>query len=111
MIPTADQIIEEVRALPEAERKKLFELIEIEKSKENNHGDDLREENEKFRRALQWIDEHREEYDGQFVVLEGDVLVAHGADAKALYAQARAKGIKTPFVKRVRAKILPFGGW
>jgi hypothetical protein len=60
---------------------------------------------------LQWIEEHKEEYDGQFVLLEGDVLIAHGTDPKKLYQTARAKGIEIPFVKRVKAKDLPFGGW
>jgi hypothetical protein len=111
MIQTVDQIIEEVRALPEAERKKLFELIEIEKSKENGQGDDLRERNEKFRLAQKWIEEHKEEFDGQFVLLEGDRLIAHGTNPKLLYDTARANGIEIPFVKRITAKDLPFGGW
>jgi len=111
MTPTAEQLIENVRTLPKQEREKFFALLEAEKSKEAENGKYSESEDEKFRRALQWIDKHREEYDGQLVVLEGDVLIAHGTDAKALYAEARAKGIKTPFVKRIRAKILPFGGW
>jgi hypothetical protein len=111
MIQTAEQLIENFRTLPEPEREKFFELIEAEKGEKTVNGNDLEQRNEKFRRALKWIDQHRVEFDGQFVLLEGDELIAHGMDAKALYAEARGRGIKTPFVERVRAKVLPFGGW
>ncbi len=111
MTPTAEQLIENVRTLPKTEREKIFELIEAEKIKEISNGNDEGQKNKKFQRALQWIDKHRQEFDGQFVVLDGDKLIAHGNDAKSLYDEARAKGIRSPFVKRIRAKILPFGGW
>jgi hypothetical protein len=67
--------------------------------------------NEKFSLALKWVDEHREEFDGEFVVLDGDELIAHGTDSKTVYDNARARGYKSPFLKRVKAKVLPFGGW
>lgn len=111
MIQTAEQLIESFRALPKPEREKFFELIEAEKGEETVNGSDLEQRNEKFRRALKWIEENKEEYDGQFVLLEGDELIAHGTDAKALYAEARARGIETPLMHLVKAKILPFGGW
>jgi hypothetical protein len=115
MIQTAEQLIENVRALPLSEKEKFFSLAEAEKLKilsEREAKDlELKEKNKKFQLALQWIEEHKEEYDGQFVLLDGDKLLAHGTDAKALYAEARAGGIKTPLVHRVKAEILPFGGW
>lgn len=116
MATNLEQIKKSIQQLPLAERENLkawlnngdsVEITEEEKAKRA----ELAREEEKFRRALKWIDEHREEYDGQFVVLDGDKLIAHGTDAEALYAEARAKGIQTPFVKRIKAKILPFGGW
>lgn len=67
----------------------------------------MQERNEKFHRAQRWIEEHKEEYDGQFVVLDGDKFVAYGTDSKAVYEEARAKGYKSPFLKRVKAKELP----
>lgn len=111
MIQTANQLIENFRTLPEPEREKFFELIEAEKNKEIVNGSDLKQRNEKFCRALQWIEENKEEYDGQFVLLEGDRLIAHGTNPKNLYETARANGIEIPFVKRIKAKDLPFGGW
>lgn len=111
MIQTAEQIIENVRALPETEREKLFELIEAEKTKENRQNEDWREKERKFQLALKWIDEHRKEFDGKYVVLDGDKLIAFGDDSKTVYEEARAKGYKSPFLKRIKAEILPFGGW
>ncbi len=111
MMQTAEQVIETVRTLPKTEREKFFELIESEKYKDIETSDGLKKKNEKFRQALQWIDEHKEEFDGQFVVLDGDQLIAHGTDSKTVYDEARAKGYNSPFLKRVKAKVLPFGGW
>lgn len=111
MATNLEQIKENIAQLPPVEFKNLKEWINDGEPISQN-GDSQRDaDEEKFKRALEWIDEHREEYDGQLVVLEGDKLIAHGTDAKALYAAARARGIKSPFVERVRAKVLPFGGW
>ena len=111
MTPTAEQLIETVRALPGSEKKKFFEMIEAEKTREIDKAKNFRDRNEKFRPALQWIAEHKEEYDGLFVLLDGDQLIAHGKDPKPLYSKARAEGIEIPFVKIIKAKELPFGGW
>jgi hypothetical protein len=115
MIQTTEQIIESLRALPLSEKKKVFDLVEEEKlkilSEQEAKNIELEMKNERFRRALQWIEEHKEEFDGKFVVLDGDKLVACGTDSKTVYDEARAKGYKSPFLTRVKAKTLPFGGW
>ena len=111
MISTAEEIIENIRLLPKIERDKVFKLVEAEKRQESKNGDELKLRNEKFQLALKWIDEHRKEYDGKFVVLDGDKLVAWGTDSKTVYAEARAKGYDSPFLKRIKAEVLPFGGW
>ena len=44
---------------------------------------------------------HREtlrQFAGQWVVLEGEVIVAHGKDPAWVVAVARARGINTPYV-------------
>lgn len=112
MMQTAEQILETVRTLPKPERDKFFELLEAEKNGKIINRDALKKRNEKFRRALQWIEEHKAEYDGKFVVLDGDELIACGDDSKAVYEEARTKGYKSPLLKRVKNKEdLPFGGW
>jgi Family of unknown function (DUF5678) len=111
MILTAEEVIENVRSLPKFEREKFFKLVESERNQSKNNNEDLERKNEKFRLALKWIEEHKEEFDGKFVVLDGDKLVAHGTDSKTVCNEARAKGFQSPFLARVKAKVLPFGGW
>lgn len=115
MTPTIEQAIEIIQQLPPPEREKLRDWIDEEKQKEltetSEKKAELERKNEKFKRALQWIEEHKAEYDGKFVVLDGDKLVACGDDSKTIYDEARAKGYKSPFLTRVKAKTLPFGGW
>lgn len=114
MTPTIEQAIEIIRQLPPPEQAKVRDWIDVENQKnsvEESKSEKLRRENEKFRCALKWIEKNKEEFDGQFVVLDGDKLIAHGTDSKAVYDEARVKGYKSPFLKRVKAKVLPFGGW
>ncbi len=56
----------------------------------------------RFRKAMKWIDEHRAEYLGQWVVLVGDQLISHGFDGHQVGDQAKAAGIETPFMVLVR---------
>ena len=59
-----------------------------------------------------WIKDHASEYVDQWVVVEGDRLVSHGMDAKAVCDQARAAGVTSPFLTHVSMPDdLPWGGW
>lgn len=116
MMQTAEQIIESVRALPLSEKEKFFDLAEEEKLKVLTEKEakniELEMKNERFRLSMQWIQENREEFDGQWVALDGENLLAHGADGKKVHAEAQAKGVKTPLMHRVSVKeTQPFGGW
>lgn len=63
-------------------------------------------------RETEWLRQHRHEYAGQYVALEGDRLVASGTDGRAVIRQAREAGVKSPFTTRIEAPDdLPFGGW
>ncbi|GEM_PF-5779556 len=46
---------------------------------------------------LRWIGQHRDEYKGEWVALDGDRLLAHGTDGDNVFAAARAQ-VKTPFL-------------
>ena len=52
-------------------------------------------------REMQWLHDHAREYIGQWVALDGDRLIAHGPDAKAVFAAARADGVYLPFVDSI----------
>lgn len=60
-------------------------------------------------RELEWIETHADQLRrlaGEWVVLEGEDLIAHGKSASRVLASARRKGIKVPFVFYVE---LPYG--
>ena len=55
-------------------------------------------------REREWVLANREQYRGQWVVLDGDRLVGHTPDPEAvnaIYDQARAEGVRSPFVKLI----------
>ena len=60
-----------------------------------------RERTEKFNRALRWIEEHRAEYLGQWVCLDGDRLISYGKDAQKVYEEAKRAGIEIPFIEHI----------
>lgn len=47
--------------------------------------------------SMTWIRQHREEYGGQWVLLDGDRLIAAGNDILALKAAKEADGTRSPF--------------
>ena len=98
MTPTVENAIEIIRQLPPPEREKVRDWIDEENQKEQTETEakkaELERKNEKFKRALQWIEEHKEEYDGQFVFLEGDELIAHGTNPKTFTKRREAKELK-----------------
>jgi hypothetical protein len=66
-------------------------------------------------RERRWRESHAGELrrlQGQWVVVEGEDLIAHGPDAREVVAAARAKGVKLPylfFVEPLPEGVLRFG--
>lgn len=117
MIMNLEQIKESIQQLPPVERENLKEWLNNGKTEKTDQEEkanrtQLAEEQELFRQSLDWIQKHREEYDGQWVALYGSKLLAHGTDGKAVHAEAKTKTDKTPLMHRVSVKeLMPFGGW
>lgn len=64
------------------------------------------------RDELRWLATEAGPYAGEWVVLDGPRLVAHGAKLAGVIAAAAAAGIGEPFFARVpRETDVPFGGW
>lgn len=60
-------------------------------------------------RALEWMRQHRKEYGGQWVALDGDRLLAAGANAPEVYAAAIAAGVAVPMIDYLEpVDALPF---
>lgn len=48
--------------------------------------------------SMNWLSRHRAEYGGQWVALDGDRLIAHGPNAKEVFALAKADGAHLPLI-------------
>ena len=63
-------------------------------------------------RRLEWLKLHREEFAGQYVALDGEVLVGHGATIREAHQQAKEKGVENPFLVRLTSESeVLFAGW
>ncbi|MCX6603463.1 MAG: DUF104 domain-containing protein [Acidobacteria bacterium] len=61
---------------------------------------------------LRWLKENGSQFLDQWVALDGDRLVSHGRNAKAVYDEARAAGLMCPYLTQVTAPDEhPWGGW
>ena len=93
---TCDQVIEVIPSWPPEDRAKLREALDAAESR-NAKTDELRA---KAREASlrdysienRWLEEHRDEYAGQWVALKGDQLIHHSSNAKEVFAAADAIG-------------------
>ena len=63
-------------------------------------------------RELNWLEEHRREYLGQWVILDKGELIVSGSNPTALVERARAAGSLRPLVIHVNDESEPAtGGW
>jgi len=60
----------------------------------------------------EWLKQHRAEYAGSWIALDGAHLVAQGSSARQVLDAARAEGCVLPLVVHIPSEPpLPFGGW
>jgi hypothetical protein len=101
---TLEQIIDEARALSPSEKRQLRQALDR----------DLEQSAPVQSRATEsaWVDQHRDEYLGQWVAVEGDKLIADGTNPRQVYLSARGAGVSVPFVVPVHKREDAFmGGW
>jgi|HubBroStandDraft_4_1064222.scaffolds.fasta_scaffold578571_1 predicted DNA-binding antitoxin AbrB/MazE fold protein len=48
-----------------------------------------------------WLAAHEHEYAGKWVALDGDILLSHGPDARAVRDEARRRGVYLPLLVHV----------
>jgi hypothetical protein len=110
---TANEVIETIKTLPIREKAKVYEWLDEEK-RESVQNPQLRETSkeqfERFRKAQEWVLKNREKYRNQWVCLEDDRLIAHGADALEVHRQAKEAGIETPYLEQI-VEEEDWGGW
>lgn len=60
-----------------------------------------------YSRANEWLEKHRDEYDGQWVALDGDNLIAAGFDGKEVTQTVRQLGINGAYLVFVEGSNRP----
>jgi len=113
---TLEKVLEEAKALSPDEQRQLRELLAEEAVKAQHAEQETpgipSREVAKFKQEMRWLAEHREEFAGQWVALDGDRLISSGPNAREVYQAARQAGVAVPLLVRVEpADQLPFGGW
>lgn len=58
-------------------------------------------------REYSWLEQHRDEYDGKYVALDGDKLIAAGDAAKEVATKARELGIQGALIVYVEGSEQP----
>jgi len=93
---TFEQVLSQVKALPPEDVDKLREYLGVKAGK-----DDAVEAARELARAAskrdlsgehQWLEEHGQEYVGQWVALKGNQLISHGSRGKDVHEAAAAAG-------------------
>jgi len=110
-----EQVLEVVKALPMIDKRRLQHWL-IEDARAQSCARDNGETKPAYprEREMRWFadEQNRAKYGGQWVALDGDQLLSHGEDLRQVYAEARAKGVESPFTGYVDPlDALPFGGW
>ena len=104
-----EAIIDRVRRLPPAKQEEVLRFADV----LHHHTTARMAPSRDRRHEMEWIKENRAKYADQWVVVEGDRLIAADTDALKAFAAAKAAGIEVPFLVHVLPEDpLPFiPGW
>lgn len=115
---TVENILAQVNQLPASERAELIAALqqrrEIPPQNSQFPPDRIISVNEPYidrTREYEWMKQHEREYIRQWVALKGDQLIAHGPEAKAVFAKARELGINDAIVYLVVDPDIPYMGF
>jgi Family of unknown function (DUF5678) len=99
---TAETLFNQIQSLPLGEKLKLRALLDSQLKRRVESTDEV-----KFVEPIrlpdpqpsqQWMQQHSQEYGGEWVALDGDRLIAHGENAAEVFAAADADGSYLPLV-------------
>lgn len=98
-----DDVIARLRLLPEDRQAEVLRFIERVEA-ESREAPRTQGESCRLKASMLWISEHRTEFAGRWVSLDGDRLVASGDDAKTVFDAAREAGVAVPFLEQVESE-------
>ena len=108
-----ESLLKQIEQLPRDEQLRLAQLIQ-ERQPASNQAPSERPRALPVpddKRERQWVKEHKHEYPGQWVALDGDRLIAASFDQMEVLEAARADGAYLPLIIRVPSPDdLPFMG-
>ncbi len=89
-------------------REKALALINSYEKKETERSHEIA----KWIEEQRWLKDHRKEYGGRWVALNGYSLISSSSNPREVFEEARKSGIKLPLIVRVEPlDELPFAGW
>jgi hypothetical protein len=97
---TVETILAQIAQLPVEERRKLRQLLEQQEQRAKPPLDKRvpARPAPDSTREMKWLREHRREYIGQWIALDGNRLIAHDTDHQKVYAAAKADGAYLPLI-------------
>ena len=100
-----EAILDKVRRLPPAKQEEVLRFADG-----LEHRSPVRMVPSRDRsREMEWLKENRAKYADQWVVVEGDRLIAADADGHKAFVAAKAAGIEVPLLIHVLSEVpLPF---
>ncbi len=113
---TFQEVLQQAKTLPLDEQLTLAEVLlaqqKLDRSQNQNGHSLLEGVDMERKREHQWLDENWRTYLGQWVAIEGNQLISADHDGRKVFADARAAGIRVPFVIHVQdPTTAQIGGW
>ncbi|MGH9799283.1 MAG: DUF5678 domain-containing protein [Blastocatellia bacterium] len=113
-VVTAEEILAQVNQLPTAERGKLLTKLTREARRKPFvfHSKVICANTPYVSRKLEyeWLKKNESQYSGQWIALKEDVLLAHGGNAKEVFAKARELGVNDALVLLAEGSNWPYMG-
>lgn len=114
--PTLEEVLAGINALSPQDQHQVRSALKEETSKPATTAPGHRAKRglpvKDMIREAAWLEQHCEEYAGQWVALDGERLVAASTNAKDVLAAARAAGVADALIVRVESRdALPFAGF
>lgn len=105
-VATVEQILDEITALSPQEQERLRQLLNgksaVQKEPLGKFVEPIPEPDQQG--AMRWLAEHGQEYEEQWVALDGARLIAHGAESAPVFAAAKADGAYLPLITFIESK-------
>ncbi|MDQ3011034.1 MAG: DUF5678 domain-containing protein [Acidobacteriota bacterium] len=98
------RVMEQIAALSREERHELWAVLSSSADRQEVFGEGTSNGTQTKAPSgydhmprLKWLADHATDYAGQYVALDGDRLIAHGADPETVFAALRASHPPVPY--------------